>query len=236
MDPAPPPDADTEDQASDKQSAWSKLGSTAQRWIVIVGVIALVVGLIGGFAAGFKVEQNRVKTSGKKAASAAKKQKRITKVAGVVADTAAGSVNVIDTDDAHVKVLTPATVKVEKAVKGSRSDITPGSYILLRGKNVKGGGVEATEVAVLPQGSTLGTLRIQKVDGDKVTLSRPGNPAVAIKLTPTTVVYKTSSAKTSDIAKNSPIVVRGTGTLGAPTFTAGEILILAPGSAFAQAG
>src|SRR5262249_26323367 len=104
MDPAPPPDADTEDQEADKPTAWSKLGSTAQGWIVVVGVIALVVGLIGGFAAGFKVEQNRVKTSGKKAASAAKKQKRITRVAGVVADTAAGSVNVIDTDDAHVKV------------------------------------------------------------------------------------------------------------------------------------
>src|SRR5215510_685880 len=109
MDTAPPPEAEAEPE-EDKPSFWSTLEPKARRFAVIVGVVALLVGLVGGFAVGFKVEQNRIKTDNKKAkVSAANnkpkvgKSKRITRIAGPVTAASGDTITVRDTTGFSVK-------------------------------------------------------------------------------------------------------------------------------------
>jgi hypothetical protein len=238
MDTAPPPEAEAEEE---KPSFWSTLEPKARRLAVIVGVVALVVGLAGGFAAGFKVEQNRIKTNAKKAkvSAAAKpkvaKSKKITRVAGPVTAASGNTITIRATTGFPVKVPTPSTVVVTKTTKGSTADIKVGGRILQRGKQIKPGVNQPSEIVVLPNGSKVKGLEVTAVNGQNVTVLGVNKKPLTLQVEPTTAIYTLSPASSGDIKQGGEVLADGTGVLGQDTFTAKEIVILPAGSKFASA-
>jgi hypothetical protein len=236
MDPAPPPEAEAEPE--EKASFWSTLEPRLRRLVVVVGVVALVVGLVGGFAAGFKVEQNRIKTDNKKAKTGSTtpkvaKSQRITRLAGLVSDASGGSITVSATTGFKVKIPTPSTVVVTKTTKGTAGDIKVGGQILQRGKQVHAGLNQPSEIIVLPAGSAVKGLKVTGVNGNKVTVLGLNKKPLVLELQPTTAVYTLAPASAADIKKGTEVSADGTGVNGRDTFTAKEIIILPPGSRFA---
>jgi hypothetical protein len=55
-----------------------------------------------------------------------------------------------------------------------------------------------------------------------------------VNIKPTTAIYKLDASSATQIAKGSDVLANGLGVLGADTFFANEIIVLAPGSAFAE--
>jgi hypothetical protein len=243
MDTAPPPEAEAEPE-EEKPSFWSTLEPKARRLTVIASVVALVVGLVGGFAVGFKVEQNRIKTNNKKAKVSAAatnkkpkvaKSKKITRVAGPVTAASGGTMTVRDTTGFSVKVPTPSTVVVTKTTKGSAADIKVGSQILQRGKQVKTGVNQPSEIIILPSGSKVKGLKVTAVDGSKVTVLGFNKKPLTLEVQPTTAVYTLTTGSSGDIKAGGEVLADGTGVLGQDTFTAKEIVVLPAGSKFASA-
>ena len=243
MDTAPPPEAEAEPE-EEKPGFWSSLEPKARRLAVITAVVALVVGLVGGFAVGFKVEQNRVKTDNKKAKvsaagttnkNKAAKSKRITRIAGPVTTASGDTITVRDTTGFPVKVPTTSTVIVTKTTKGSAGDIKVGSQILQRGKQIKPGVNQPSEIVVLPSGSKVKGLKVTGVNGQKVTVLGFNKKPLTLEVQPSTAIYTLSPASSGDIKKGGEVLADGTGVLGQDTFTAKEIVILPAGSRFASA-
>ena len=108
---------------------------------VVIGLVALAVGLGAGVAIGWKVEQNRVRND----------IKNIRPVATVVDVTD-------DTLTVHLRTgrgertyrLTDATV-IDKAEPGTTGDIAAGSTVFIRSRRGSDGTVEAAQVVVLPE-------------------------------------------------------------------------------------
>jgi hypothetical protein len=242
MDSAPPPEAEAEPE-EEKPGFWSTLEPQARRFAVVVAVVALVIGLVGGFAAGFKVEQNRIKTNAKKAKVSAAgntknkpkaaKSKKITRIAGPVTAASGDTIAVRDTTGFSVKVPTPSTVVVTKTTKGSAADIKVGSAILQRGKHIKPGVNQPSEIVVLSNGSKVNGLKVTGVDGQKVTVLGLNKKPFTLEVQPTTVVYTLSPGSIGDVKTGGEVLAEGTGVLGQGTFAAKGIIILPPGSRFA---
>ena len=137
MNPAAPPETDVEDE--EKPS--STRAPSAQRPLVLLGVVALLVGLLGGFIAGFRVEQNRVwnRDAKTKAPTLRQISQKISRVGGVVTEAANGKITVAASTGFQMKMGLPSTLVVEKATKGSIADVTVGSRILQRGEQVTQG-------------------------------------------------------------------------------------------------
>jgi hypothetical protein len=228
MDPAPPPETDVEDKAKPISAREPR----AQRPLVLLGVVALLVGLLGGFIAGFRVEQNRVWNRNAKTKAPTLKQisQKISRVGGVVKNAANGAITVAASTGFQVKMDLPSTLVVEKATTGSIADVTVGSSILQRGEQVSEGNIDASEIIVFPSGSKFKGLTVTAVIGDKISLAQP----LVLTVKSTTAIYKLDRSSANAIAKGAEILANGAGALGRDTFDADAIIILAPGSAFAK--
>jgi hypothetical protein len=247
MDPAPPPETDVEDE--EKPSSFSAREPRAQRPLVLLGVVALLVGLLGGFIAGFRVEQNRIwnRDAKTKAPTLRQISQKISRVGGVVTDAANGKISVTASTGFHMKMGLPRTLVVEKATKGSIADVTVGSRILQRGDQVSerrgnralaethaGGNQDASEIIVVPSGSKFKGLLVTAVTGDKISAVQLNREPLALTVKPTTAIYTLHRSSPNDIAKGAEVLADGEGALGRETFDATAIIILAPGSAFAK--
>ena len=121
---------------------------------MLVGLVALVVGLVAGAAIGWKVEQNRVKDD---VASSKQSQAQNVRPFGKVVAVGNGSVTVRLQTGANVArtfALTPDTV-VDRGVAGSRAAIVKGAIVLVRPDSQNGKPV-AKEIVVLPASTTFG--------------------------------------------------------------------------------
>ena len=245
MNPAAPPETDVEDE--EKPS--SARAPSAQRPLVLLGVVALLVGLLGGFIAGFRVEQNRVWNRDAKTKAPTVKQisQKISRVGGVVTEAANGRITVAASTGFHMKMGLPRTLVVEEATKGSIADVTVGSRILQRGEQVSerrgnralaethsGGTKDASEIIVVPRGSEFKGLLVTAVTGDKISAVQSNREPLTLTVKPTTAIYTLHRSSANDIAKDAEILADGEGALGRETFDATAIIILAPGSAFAK--
>jgi hypothetical protein len=234
MDPAPPPEPDVEDE--DEPSFFSAREPRSQSPLVLLGVVALLVGLLGGFVAGFRVEQNRVwnRNAGVKSPKVLRSSQKISRLGGLVTVAANGVITVAASTGFQVKMRVPSTLDVEKARKGSLADVTVGSAILQRGTQVSKGNKVATEIIVVPSGSKFKGLTVTAVTGDKISTAQPNGVPVALTVKSTTAIYKLDRSSVSGIARGAEIFADGRGTLGHDTFNPNAIIILARGSAFAQ--
>jgi hypothetical protein len=217
-----------------------------QRRLVLLGVVTLLVGLLGGFIAGFRVEQNRIwnRTAKAKAPTLRQISQNISRVGGVVTDAANGKITVAASTGFQVNIDLPSTLVVGKATRGSIADIAVGSRILQQGEQVSertgnrslaaGGSNDAGEIIILPSGSKFKALTVTAVIGDKISASQPFGKRLVLTVKSTTAIYKLDRASANDIAKGASILANGEGALGRDTFDANAIIILAPGSAFAK--
>ena len=232
MDPAPPQATDVEE----KPSVSSAREPRAQRPLVVMGVVALLVGLLGGFIAGFRVEQNQVwnRTAKTKAPTVNQISQKLSRLGGAVTDAANGTITVVASGGFQVTMDLPSTLVVEKATKGSIADVTVGSHILQRGQQAGKGSNDASEIIVVPSGSKFKGLTVTAVTGDKISAAQPFGKPLVLTVKSTTAIYKLDRSSANDIARGASILANGEGALGRVTFDANAIIILAPGSAFAK--
>jgi hypothetical protein len=233
VDPAPPPKSEVDE---DEKPEWfSSLGPRMQRRLVVVGVVVLVVGLLGGFAAGFKVEQNLVESNDAEARTPTLNAtaRKIASLGGVVTAKASDSINIASLNGFRVKIKLLAHLAVKKAVKASLTDITVGSALLQSGTEVGTGIYDAAEIIVLPADSKFKGLKVTAVNGNKVSVVQ-GKTSLTVNVKSTTAVYKLEASSVGRIAKGAKVMANGLGVFGTDTFYANEIIILVSGSAFAK--
>lgn len=208
--------------------------ASPQRRLVLLGVVTLLVGLLGGFVAGFRVEQNRIWNAKAKIPTVVQTSQQISTLGGIVTDAANDAITVAASNGLQVKLGLPSTLVVEKATKGSIADVTVGSAILQRSKPVTKEDKDAIEIIVVPSGSKFKVLTVTAVTGDKISAAPPFGEPLTLTVKSTTAIYKVDRSSVNDIAKRSEILANGVGALGHHTFDPDAIIILARGSAFAR--
>jgi hypothetical protein len=122
--------------------------------LIVAAVVALAIGGMAGFAIGFKVEQNRIKSQSKskrdQAAARAQSSSKKARPSGTVTAVSPTSFT-IRTSKGKNRVIniSDATV-VDKTSTGAATDVTQGAKVLVEGKNGSQGSFDATEIIVLP--------------------------------------------------------------------------------------
>jgi hypothetical protein len=201
----------------------------------VSAAVILVVGLVVGLAAGYKIEQQRTKDDLKKAEAASKGSSSGTKgsagatnvrLVGKVGVTAPDSVTLTVDGTKTMKFLTTPTTIVVKASPGTASDITKDSRVVWKPKS--GQLTQAEEVIVLPASAKLGSPVVSatptsmtfKSNGKDVTVSIEG-----------ATVLKVSTAKKDDITTGGKVVAQ-TRRTNPSTLSATEVIVLPSSSKF----
>jgi len=203
--------------------------------LVVSAAVILVVGLVVGLAAGYKIEQQRTKDDLKKAESASKGSGSGTKgsagatnvrLVGKVGVTAPDSVTLTVDGSKTMKFLTTPTTIVVKASPGSASDITKDSRVIWKAK--AGSLSEAEEVIVLPANAKLGS---QVVSATPTSMTIKNNGKEITVSTQGASVFKVATAKTGDITTGGKVVAQ-TRRTNASTLSATEVIVLPSSSKF----
>jgi hypothetical protein len=146
MEPTSTPDDDNDDLEA------PKLGM-----LIVAAVVALAVGGLAGFAVGFKVEQNRIKSSSKHkrttAAANAQGNKRRAQPSGEVTQVSPTSITVKTSNGKSRVINLSGTTVVDKVSGGTVADIPQGAKVLFQGEYASDGRFNTTEIIVLPAGS-----------------------------------------------------------------------------------
>lgn len=125
--------------------------------LIVAAIVALAVGGLAGFAIGFKVEQNRIKSSKSKSTSAVTKAAQAVakrgQPSGQVTAVSATSVTIKNAKGKNRVINLSATTVVDKATTGTTGDLVAGATILVDGKAAADGSFDAAEIIVLPPGS-----------------------------------------------------------------------------------
>ena len=191
----------------------------------------LVVGVVVGLGAGYKIEQNRVKNDVKAAeARASKKAAAQTQgqapnpnvqLRGKVAATTAKEVTLT----VPQQFTTNQATIVFKATLGTPTDITTGAQVVWNAK--KGQPTQAEGVIVLPAKARMGW-SVVNASANSMTI-KSGTKTVTVSTTGATVETVTS-AKATDIATGAKLVTQARQTK--KTLTALEVIVLPSTSTF----
>jgi hypothetical protein len=174
--------------------------------------VILVVGLLLGLAAGYKIEQTRVKNdvraanarASKSAATQPQGQPRNASVQfrGKVASASANGFN-LTVGGATKQLLTDQATIVVKTTPGTPTDIAAGVRVVWKSK--KGQPTQADEVIVLPANAKTGTVVVSATANSMTLKSSPNNVTVS---TNGATVEKVTTAKATDIATGAKVVVQ----------------------------
>jgi hypothetical protein len=203
--------------------------------VLVTAIVAVLIGGVIGLAVGYKVEHDR-KTSHKssKTTKTTKttlpKSTKTTKPGGAAAATnradgtvtatASGSITIKTVQGLSVKLnLTKATV-VDKAAKGTRTDVTSGRHVLVKAPGV--------EVLVLRIGSSNGRAVTSISPSSMGLAAGNGLPAGTVKLSGATVIDKVSPATSADVKTGDRIIALG--TTGSPAVRNVDVVIIVPAS------
>ena len=124
--------------------------------LIVAAVVALAVGGLAGFAIGFKVEQNRVKSDNKKTSTttpAVAQGARRAQPAGEVTAVSPDSVTIKNAKGKNRVINVSASTVIDKTSTGGAADIQQGATVLVNGKAAPDGSFDASEIVVLPAGS-----------------------------------------------------------------------------------
>ena len=123
--------------------------------LIVAAIVALAVGGLAGFAIGFKVEQNRVKSQNKKdnTAAAAQPVARRAQPTGEVTAVSPTSVTIRNAKGKNRVINVSATTVIDKTSSGGAGDISEGATVLVAGKAAPDGSFDAAEIIVLPASS-----------------------------------------------------------------------------------
>jgi hypothetical protein len=125
--------------------------------LIVAAIVALAVGGLAGFAIGFKVEQNRVKSKNDKSTTAAAKPAqagaRRAQPAGEVTAVSPTSVTIRNAKGKNRVINVSASTVINKSSTGGATDILQGATVLVQGKAAPDGSFDAAEIVVLPANS-----------------------------------------------------------------------------------
>ncbi len=151
MEPTTPPETLSEPPDRDDEGEPRPLGM-----LIVAAIVALAVGGLAGFAIGFKVEQNRVKSKNKSSATAQKAAQpgaRRAQPAGEVTAVSPTSITIKNAKGKNRKINVSTSTVIDKTSSGGATDILEGATILVQGKAAPDGSFDAAEIVVLPSGS-----------------------------------------------------------------------------------
>jgi hypothetical protein len=201
-------------------------------------VAILVVGLVIGLAAGYKIEQTRTKNdvnrlkeankaTGSKPSKNAPPPTATTSVrlAGTVGTATNGTVT-LSGGTSPQTFQTDTTTAVVRATPGSASDITAGQRVVWQGKS--GQLTQAAEVIVLPADAKIGSVVVSATPTSMQITSSNGNLTIN---TSGATVDKVTTAALTDVTPGNKIVAQA--RLAGSTDTAIEIILLPSSSKFA---
>jgi hypothetical protein len=126
--------------------------------LVLTAIVALAVGGGAGFAIGFKVEQNRIKSQAKKddrtqPAAQQEQQPRRRQPVGEVTEMRAGSLTIRNANGRDVRINTDGSTVVETTSPGNPGSIVQGARIMVSGEGQPDGTFTAKEIVILPPNS-----------------------------------------------------------------------------------
>lgn len=200
--------------------------------VLVTAIVAVLIGGVIGLAVGYKVEHDRVtsKKSSKTTKTTLPKTNTTkpgggvgaatNRAEGTITATASGSITIKTLQGASVKLnLTKATV-VDKAAKGSPTDVTSGRHVLVKAPGV--------EVLVLRTGSSEGRAVTSISPSSMGLAAGNGLPAGTVKLSGSSVIDKVSPATAADMKTGDRIIALGTS--GTPAVRNVELVIILPAS------
>jgi hypothetical protein len=203
---------------------------------IIAAVVALAIGLAGGFLIGWKVEQSRVKSDVKelkeRLRAAAQPEDgnadtaQVTRRVGEVTAVAPDSVTITDRSGRDRVIKLSGSTAIHKAKLGARADLANGATILFSAEQATKDGAAAKEVIVLPASTAFNGYRVSEVTPESLSATNSDDTST-IALADTTVVYKTTTGAAADIIQGARIVVRDDAASGAD-----EVVVLPAGSTF----
>jgi hypothetical protein len=205
--------------------------------MILIAAVGIVVGGVVGLGVGFKIEQNRTRSDVKKlrtqlqaaqkapgasgpsaSASLGQRVGKVTKVAGT-------TVTVATKRQGSQDLLTTATTQIEKAAKGSTTDIVVGRRVLVT--------VAGADVIVLPTTSQLGRV-VSSVGSSSFTIAKTNNAkAGSVSMGSVKEVDTISTAALSDVKVGAEVLAGGRTASAKNAFNAAEIILLPAASGFA---
>lgn len=215
----------------DSTENWVR-GKPAQA-MILVAALGLVVGGVIGLAGGYKIEQSRTKSDVKRLQDQIKAAvaqgatvpgtgslgQRVGKVTGIKGTT----ITVTSNKQGSQQINTSASTAFETTAKGTTSDITVGSRLLVA--------LNGANIIVLPKNSRLGRL-VTNVGSETFSIARPkGGRPLTIKLAKVKDVSATTPAEMSAVKVDSELMAGGR-SAGKDVFGAIEIILLPANNPF----
>ena len=215
----------------DSTENWVR-GKPAQA-MILIAALGLVVGGVIGLAGGYKIEQSRTKSdvqrlqdqikaaiaSGVDVPGTGPLGQRVGKVTAVKGTTITVSTN----EQGSQTLNTSASTAFETTEKGSASDITVGSRVLVA--------LNGANIIVLPKDSRLGRL-VTNVGSETFAIARPkGGRPLTIKLEKVKDVSTTTPAGIGDVKVDSEILAGGRAA-SKDVFGAVEVIVLPANNPF----
>jgi hypothetical protein len=203
--------------------------------VLVTAIVAVLIGGVIGLAVGYKVEHDRkashkstktTKTTLPKSTKTTKTTKpggaaaATNRAQGTVTATAAGSITIKTLQGSSVKLNLSKTTIVDKAAKGTHTDVTSGRHVLVKAPGV--------EVLVLRTGSSEGRAVISLSPSSMGLAAGNGLPAGTVKLSGATVIDRVSPATAADVKTGDRILALG--TTGSPAVRNVDVVIILPAS------
>jgi hypothetical protein len=202
--------------------------------LIASAVVILIIGLVIGLGAGYKIEQNRTKND----VNRLKKQGSATSNASSPGASAATSVRLAGTIGSATNstvaltggsgpqtFLTNAKTIVVKASPGTASDIAAGHHVVWRAK--PGQLTQAQEVIVLPADAKIGSVVTNATPTSMEIMGQSGNVTVS---TAGATIDQVATATLADVTAGAKIVAQA--RHAGSTDTATEIIVLPSSSKF----
>jgi hypothetical protein len=211
----------------DSLKAW--IEQRPKRAVMVTAVVALIIGLVLGLGAGYKIEHDRVASDVKKAkktntTASTKTPKAGTARAGGKVSTIGPTSIVVKTKTGTDRTITlSAATKYETAAKAAKSDITKGRHVFVVAPGI--------EILVLPEGSTLGRA-VTDVTADSIKLGAGnGLPGGTIHITATTAIESVKPGSKTDVKVGVQVLALGTAAKAGP-IAATDVITLPDTSKF----
>ncbi len=214
----------------DSTENWVR-GKPAQA-MILVAALGLVIGGVIGLAGGYKIEQSRTKSDVKRlqsqikaavAAGADIPGVAVSQRVGKVTDVKGNTITISSNEQGSQTINTSASTAFETTEKGTPSDITVGSRVLVA--------LNGANVIVLPKGSKLGRL-VTNVGSETFSIARPkGGRPLTIKLEKVKDVSTTTPGDISDVKVDAEILAGGR-SASKDVFGAVEVIVLPANNPF----
>ena len=210
----------------DSLKAW--IEQRPKRAVMVTAVVAVIVGLVIGLGAGYKIEHDRVASNAKKLNSAGTTSTKTpktgaAKVGGKVTTSGPTSITLRTKTGADRTINVTATTKYEVATKATKADLVTGRHVLVV--------APGSEVMILPVGSTVGRAVTDVTAASFKIAAANGLPGGTVRMSAATVIDIVKPGAKTDVKVGGQALALGTASKAGPV-DATEIISLPATSKF----